>query len=397
MHAWAMYRCNIWVACFLFSIVFVRERRVMNRTMVFFQVICVILFIILVLYNLKGSPIDMFFGHVWERFTVPSVPSEVWNTEITSTNIYDKNPSLMCDTLRYASKFLGDGNDTLQIRYCIETAMNRYDDYHDRHLRIVEDLFGNMDMYIQTIEKETTNMTTIRKDIERALFNFKAGRKVQGPVFALVSQAPYYVDNGQQLIYHQPFNREQYRYAPTLHDKSALRPTGVQVAVHLCFVMYDNNKTLITLTSDEERQQHINDTYTENSVRTLVGNLMKDPSNKYSTQEKLDAELQRHMKSTLVQLDGARFKDHLKSRLAPIKNLKSNSNMCKIHCIGDTGLLCGCMNQNEPYMSRCMGKKNPYDSQNTDYHDYIVFYRVNEHANKLKRYFTGLYYEDVAL
>jgi hypothetical protein len=362
----------------------------MKRTIVFFQAIIILLFTILLIYNLREIT-------VFEKFTssIPvSFPINVWNTEITSTNVYNKNASLMCETLRYASNYLGDSNDIFQMRYCLEKKHNA--DLTDGHAKVIEEMVGSLDMYVQTIHKDTTQMSTLREDVERLLFNFKQGRKVQGPVFAILAQAPYYIDNKDVLIHHQPFNKKEYLYSPTLPHK-VLPYNGIRITMHLLFPMYRKDKTLVKIATDETRKQMMASLYSQENVNELVRTLYADTSNRFKTETAIEAEVKRRIQESLREFDSNTFKSHLISRLQPIQQYKSNSDMCKIHCIGDTGLLCGCKNQNAPYTSRCMGRLNATDMQNTDYHDYMIFYRLNEKSEKLKRYFTFSYYEDVAL
>lgn len=365
----------------------------MSRRMLFFQIIGILLFIMLIVFNVREISIKEGFSIVPQ---VPQMsfanPLHVWNTEINSTTVYDKAPQLMCDTLRYASSFLGDANDVFQIRYCIEKPSNQMD-----NTKTLNDIVGNLDMYIQTIEKDTTQMSTLRKDIERVLFNFKQGKKVQGPVYAVISQAPYYPDKEGELLYHQPFNKEQYRFAPTLPNHNIPRD-GVRLTVHILFPMYTKEKQLVTQKTDEERTQYIDSLYTTENIQTMATNIYD--SNPALTEEEITDEIKRRIRQSLVDYDtydAGEFKTHILSRLAPLKALKSSSNMCKIHCIGDTGLLCGCKNQDAPYLSRCMGKLNANDRQNTDYHDYMILYRINEKSTKLESYFSNMYYEDIAL
>lgn len=362
----------------------------MKRTIVFFQVIIMILFLILLIHNLYKSPVA-------EKFTgiIPTpFPINVWNTEITSTNVYDKNPAILCDTLKYASTYLGDSDDVFQVRYCLEKQHNA--ELTNGHAKVIEDMLSGLDMYVLSIDKDTTQMSTLRTDIERLLFNFKQGRKVQGPVFAILTQAPYYIDDNDTLIYHQPFNKEEYRFSPTLPHK-VIPYNGLRITMHLLFPMYKKDKSPIKVATDETRKEMMTSLYSQENVNDLVRTLYNDPSNRFKTDVAIEAEVKRRIQESLREFDSNTFKSHLLSRLQPIQQYKSNSKMCKIHCIGDTGLLCGCKNQNAPYTSRCMGKLNANDTQITDYHDYMMFYRINERSTRLKRYFTNTYYEDVAL
>ena len=329
---------------------------------------------------------------IFEKFT--SFPVEVWNTEITSTNTYVRNPSILCPTLRYASTFLGDSEDIFQMRYCLEKKHDA--ERTDGYKHSIENMLYGLDMYVQVIEKDTTQLSTLRKDVERVLFNFNQGRKIQGPIFAILTQAPYYIDDNDQLIYHQPFNKEEYRYSPHLPHKP-LPTNGLRVTLHLLFPMYTKNRTLIQVANPETRKEMVQSLYSQENVNNLVRTLYADSSSRFKTEEAIEKEVKRQIQEALRDYDSNTYKTHILSRLQPIQQYKSNSNMCKIHCIGDTGLLCGCKNQNTPYMSRCMGRMNATDMQTTDYHDYMIFYRLNERSEKLKSYFTKIYYEDVAL
>lgn len=366
----------------------------MKRSLVFFQIVVILLFILLLIYNLREVSFKESFGTIF-----PSRPSDealdVWDIQISSTSVYDKTPTHLCDTLRYASKYLGDSDDVFQIRYCLEKEINT-ETLDEQHQTVLDSMIGSLDMYTQTIVKDTFDMKMIRRDIERALFNFKQGRKVQGPVFAIVTQAPYYIDDNGVTIYQQPFNKLEYRLSPTLPHKY-LPADGIRLIVHLLFPMYNRNKEQIGLTTEQDRENAVKAEFSDSKIREIVTALSTDPSGRYSTEESIKAEVERRIRMFIDNYVVNDFKTHILSRLLPIQNHRSTSSMCKIHCIGDKGLLCGCMNQNTPYESRCMGKTTVQDNQNTDYHDYMMFYRINERSEKIRRYFTDLYYEDVAL
>jgi len=290
------------------------------------KILIVVLFVVCLIYNV--APRD-FWSELTENFGF-----QVDNTNILSSTVYDKNKGAMCDTMNYGASFLTDSNDILSTRFCMG-----YKDPNINFEKTMDDSMKTSSMFIDKITKETMNLDSLRIDIERKLFDFKKGQKVQGPVYAMISQAPYYTDKQGDVIFHQPFNKNEYLQAPNYEFQSPPK-NGLYVIVYLLYPMYDKAKQRITITN---------------------------------------------------------FKDHLLEQMKPYHDQKTHGDMCKIHCIGDTGLFCGCLNTNSPYSSRCLGPVDETDTQNTAYTTYTMMYRVNESSKKMKPYFTKQNVNDVSI
>lgn len=293
----------------------------------FFQLLLIIAFVILLVYNAKPQLLT----NIGEGFTNYIVN----NTHISSSDVYNKNPGAMCDTMYYASRFLGDSDDTFQTRYCMSIPDNNMN-----YTEALKDILDKGEFAYDTITKNIFNMNEIRKDVERLLFNFQKGRKIQGPVFAIFTQAPYYLDKKGYVIYHQPYNQLEYTLKPQYEFQNPPQ-SGMKVVLHLIYPMY---------TKKRERYTDITD-----------------------------------------------IRNHLMKQVSPFQELKTRNDLCRIHCVGDQGMMCGCLNTDTPYPSRCLGKETPNDTQDTQYTNYMMMYRVNEQSTKIRKYFTNKYIEDTRL
>lgn len=293
----------------------------------FFQVLIILAFVTLLLYNAKPE----LFLRIKEGFNNYTVT----NTHISSSDIYNKNPGAMCDTMFYASRYLGDSDDIFQTRYCMSIPDNQLN-----YMDAMKGILDNENFAYDTISKNIFSMNDIRKDIERLFFNFQRGKKIQGPVFAIFTQAPYYLDKKGNVIYHQPYNQLEYTLKPQYEFQHPPKG-GMLVIMHLIYPMYDKNR---------ERILNITD-----------------------------------------------IRNHLLKQIEPFQKLKTRNDLCRIHCIGDSGMMCGCVNTDTPYPSRCLGKESPDDTQNKGYINYMMMYRVNEHSTKMNKYFTNNYIEDSRL
>jgi hypothetical protein len=295
---------------------------------------------------------------VFNFYTTETFTTDISLPQITSVDVYEKNPSIQCDTLYYGSPFLTDSNDLFQARYCLQykdsQALNPNYSYMDRFHRYLTQKMG---VYIQSAPLETFDTDALRRLIRDKLFYFKLSNTadenpIQGPVFAVITQAPYYIDDQGGVIYHQPFNKDDYSYAPTLTvQQPDLTPPrdGLRIYAHLIYLMYKPDRSVVNISAND--------------------------------------------------FD---FKTYFKNKTSPLKALQTNNNMCRIRCVGDgiRGLLCGCVNQSQPYLSRCLGTTDdtPAGLQNTNQlTDYMMLYRINESASQVSGLFSETYFEDVKI
>lgn len=314
------------------------------------QVILLLFFIAIVFYNIRHA------NQSNQKESFATMPINVPIDSITSTDIYEKNKGIMCDTLYYGSDFLTDRTDLFQARYCLKYVDPLVDDSnYDYAERFKSYLTNTMNVYVQSFQMDTMEMESIRANIQTKLFYFKMANAnesaIQGPVYAILTQAPYLLDDDGDVIYHQPFNRSDYpTHTPTfaVANKDKVPPVnGIRVYVHLVYMMYDKN--------------HV-------SVNTTANTFD--------------------------------FKNYYNQKMATIKNLKVDSNLCNIKCIGDGGLLCGCVNQTKPYESHCLGplaNQAPALQNNNKFTDYMMMYRINERAPKISYLFATTYFEDVKI
>jgi len=317
------------------------------------KVILILFFIAIVFYNIRHS---QYLANVDSKEPFVASTIDVPIDRITSTDIYEKNKGIMCDTLYYGSDFLTDINDTFQARYCLKyvdaTAEQPNYDYAERFKQF---LSNGMNVYVQSQQMDTMEMDSIRANIQTKLLYFKLANSnvapVQGPVYAILTQAPYMLDDTGDVIYHQPFNRSDYpTNTPTfaVANKDKVPPVnGIRVYLHLVYLMYDRNRTPVNATASTFN------------------------FNQYYTQ-----------------------------KMATLQGLKVDSNLCNIKCIGDGGLLCGCVNQTKPYESHCLGPlagQAPVLQNTNKFSDYMMLYRINERASRISNLFSSTYFEDVKI
>lgn len=312
------------------------------------KVILILFFIAIVFYNLR---------HGRAAYALePFAPIDVSIDSITATDIYQKNKSEMCDTLYYGADFLTDANDIFQARYCLKyTDPKIHDSTYDYATAFKTFLQNASDVYVQAFQMDTMEMESIRKAIQTKLFYFMMANPkeapVQGPVYAVLTQAPYLLDDDGDIIYHQPFNRDDYpMQTPTfaVANRDNVPPTnGIRVYVHLIYLMYNKNRAPVDATSPTFN-----------------------------------------------------FNQHYTTIMAPIKRLKVDHTLCNIKCINDGGLLCGCVNQTKPYESHCLGVNptvTPQPQNTNQFTDYMMLYRIQEKASSISPLFSQLYFEDIKI
>lgn len=315
------------------------------------KVILLLIFIAIVFYNIQTAT-----APTRESFDSSEIPINI--PALTSVDLYEKNkiPGVQCDTLYYGSQFLTDSNDLFQARYCLQfkhpdagTA-----DY-DYATRFKEHLTRRMGVYIQAAPLETFETDSLRHLVRNKLFYFKLSnnneRPIQGPVFAILTQAPYMIDDRGDVISHQPFNRDDYSYAAPAFAVARTEDTppkrGLRMYIHLVYLMYDTNRKVVD--------------------------------------------------TNATSFD---FASYFMEKMQAIQALKVDKNLCGIRCIGDgiRGLLCGCVNQSQPYLSRCLGttENTPAALQNENQlTDYMMMYRIQESASQVSGLFSATYFEDV--
>jgi hypothetical protein len=312
------------------------------------QVILVLLFIAIVFYNFRQA------ARVPEAFSATDINIQ----SLTSVDLYQKNKGAMCDTLYYGSQFLTDANDLFQARYCLNFKDPKATEMdYDYMTRFKDYLTEQMGVYIQSAPLETFETDSLRQLVRNKLFYFKLSngddeRPIQGPVFAVITQAPYMIDDKGDVIYHQPFNRDDYSFAPAFavgRPEDTPPKNGLRIYVHLVYLMYNTKREVV-------------DT-----------------------------------KATTFD-----FKDYFTEKMAAIRGLKVDNSLCNIRCIGDgiRGLICGCVNQTKPYLSRCLGtdENTPAALQNTNQlTDYMMLYRIQENASQVADLFSATYFEDVKI
>lgn len=328
------------------------------------QVILLLFFTAIVFYNiqsgLRASQAPQ-ASPTREPFET-TLPISISIPALNSMDILQKNPAAQCDTLYYGSPFLADSNDLLQARYCLQFKHpDASTDTYDYAARFKETLTRDMGVFVQSAPLEAFETESLRDLIRKKLFYFKlANRKdeeddelpIQGPVFAIITQAPYMLDDKGDVIYHQPFNREDYPYAPAFAVARATDTPpkrGLRMYLHLVYLMYQPDRTVVDITA---------------------------PS-----------------------FD---FADYFNRKMRPIQSLKVAKSLCGIRCAGEgiRGLLCGCVNQTTPYLSRCLGNNDSIPSgdirqNDNQLTDYMMLYRIQESSSQVRDLFSATYFEDV--
>lgn len=221
-----------------------------------------------------------------------------------------------------------------------------------------------MDSYIKTlgylVSKQTLQTNDTKDVIQRmhaALETIRTANgqhhKLQGPIYAMVLQAPYYRDERTGIpgnhsnITVQPFNVMEYKYSASvilknlvegssIHNMDAPEP-GIFFLVYLLCPMYDPSNRFRIL-SKEARAQGIRDC------------------------------------------------------LLPFLQNTTNEKMCKIKCAKNDLLRCGCLNRTKPYDAKCLGPKGKGDRQKKDFTTYGIIYRINERDASMSDMFDDAAY-----
>jgi PBP1b-binding outer membrane lipoprotein LpoB len=312
-------------------------------------IVAVIVFMILIGMNLQIAPKEHFAAA-----PAPTTSTTIQDGSIQSMDLYLNNKSLMCDTMYYAGSMLSDAKSLLHPRWCLRwnPTQSAQMDAHD-YLNTLATELESTNMYVESFSIDSDDMEPVFVAIQKKLFYFAVNREtpksIQGPVFIVMGQAPYYTDIYGDVIHHQPFQRDAYGMNPTL-PQQAPPQGGLRLYIHIVFPMYDKNKKAID-----------------------------------------------------VSASAFDFKNHYKSKMVPLKALKIDDAMCRIKCLNSSGLLCGCVNQNAPYKSRCMADDpsitaSSVTPQNKNvFADHSMLYRINENSPRVSPIFSKTYYEDIKI
>lgn len=246
----------------------------------------------------------------------------------------------------YGGSMLADADDVLHPRWCLrlnptDSADMSAHDYFSALQRTLE----NSNLYVESFKIDTDDIHQVYKEIHKRLFYFAVNREnpkpVQGPVYVVLAQAPYFKDKYGETIHHQPFSRTEYGMNPMLPNEIPPRH-GLRIYTHMIFPMYDTQKQVID-----------------------------------------------------TEVPSFDFKRHYTATMEILNELKVDANMCRLNCLDSTtGLLCGCVNQNEPYVSRCMATNSQNDNV---FADHAMLYRINENSRKISSLFSTTYYEDIKI
>ena len=264
-------------------------------------------------------------------------------------------PSIFCD---YQTMFEMSGADS-RGPLLYRTCMGIKDPNRDYEKR--------MDAYIKTlgylINKQTIRTNDTKDVIERIAATLETIRasngphhKLQGPVYAMIFQAPFYRDlrtgipGNHSEIAIQPFNVMEYKYSASvilrnmvegasIHSMDAPNP-GLFFLVYLVCPMYDPT----------------------NRFRDL---------SKASRGQSINACLKYFLDNT------------------------TNEALCKVKCAKSDVLRCGCLNRKVPYAATCLGPNAKDDRQKTNIISYSIMYRINERDARMSNLFEeSAYYQD---
>ena len=256
----------------------------------------------------------------------------------------------MCKKARVLGISMTDDKDILSLRSCVMIKDPNEDLYP-----LMEKLMKKYNKYyIEKIEIQTKEFNDVRVRIQESLYMFanQVGGRIQGPVFALIFQAPYYRDlNAQNPVIHlQPFNAHEYQFRPMLMTGDAKNAEtesmykGNLMQVFLFFPMYTPTKQPFgTDMSESDQEKYVN------------GCL-------------------------------AWF----------LKQSKLTETICRMRCPSDPSTFCGCINtrveKGAPYTSVCLGPNDADDYQKSTYVNYGMLYRINEKHAILKTIFNDRRY-----
>jgi len=269
-------------------------------------------------------------------------------TRTPGADMAEQAPSVFCDFQTIFEMSGADHKGPFLYRSCMGIK-DPARDYEQR-----------MDAYIKTlgylVNKQTVRTNDMKDVIERvyaALENIRvtngAHHKLEGPVYAMVFQAPYYRDERTGIpgnhneIAVQPFNVMEYNYSSSvvlknmvegssIHSMDAPAP-GLFYMVYLLCPMYD-------------------------------------PSNRYRIMSK-EARAQ-----------------SVRDCLKPFLQNTTSEKLCRMKCAKNDMLRCGCLNRKKPYAATCLGPNAKDDRQKVGLTTYSVMYRLNEREPRLSSMFN---------
>lgn len=220
------------------------------------------------------------------------------------------------DQMRIYQDTVGDISNLLHVYGCginLGTSSNALD------LLVRASAKG---LYIEPFDINTTNFNDVTARVYRMLERFydENGRStIQGQVYLVVSQAPYYRDENNNPISLQ-FHADNYLYLPSnvmRQDRSVTNPP-IQLYGYMIFTAYDTNRKLI-------RSIH--------KRRIAVMNIKQ--------------------------------------------NFRQKENLCFMKCPQQMDMPCGCASQDTPYLSNCLESKMPTVMSPGQKYSYAILYRVN--------------------
>lgn len=268
---------------------------------------------------------------------------------VTTRSVFDSDPSRMCQLSKSFQTSFADDTDVMFLRSCV---MMRDTD-EDMYPRMEKMLKSSVKYFVQPFEFRTKHFNDVRNRIkeELGLFGNQVGGTIQGPVFALVFQAPYYrdFDSANQTIHIQPYNIHEYQFRPyLLHGRDEKDEkknfVGNLMIVYMIYPMYTQAKQKMVV----------------------------DP-----------AGVEKYVAGCLNWF---------------LKQSSLTETVCKMRCPSDSMSFCGCMNTREskgaPYTSVCLGPKDKDDFQKSTFVNYGILYRINEQNAMLKQHFSSTYIHD---
>ena len=246
---------------------------------------------------------------------------EKFTDSVSSYSLYSSNSSPDFDKRMNDFKdSLSDGKNLLHVYGCgisLGKAPNALRDY-------VMDVANGL--YVLPIDGERMYANNFRSvedavalGIDDFYRNINKNNTIQGQVYAVISQAPYYRDDNNNPISLQ-YTVDQYGYRPTnaMKETSDIPNQKLKFDGYLIFTAYDMNGLLIDNTS----------------VR--------------------------------------------RNKVLNIKmNFRQKEKMCFIGCTNTINIPCGCASQDDPYVSKCLDAGAPTNLSEGEIYTYAILYRVN--------------------
>lgn len=268
---------------------------------------------------------------------------EHFGVPLSSATVGTRDTRAFCRLTREFPAAFADSKDMLNYRTCIGVA-----DPDADYLERLRDYFSMVAYYVDEIDVRSNAFGDVTSRIQQSVRQVHMANretKVEGPVYALVFQAPYFRDMRRDIpatgrvVHMQPFNVAEFKYMSTgiIHDAGDdifdNKPgEGVAVKIFLLYPLYDKSM----------RPRFIDAPLKEEAIRTCMDYFL---------------------------------------------NQTTTENLCRIQCLDNAKFTCGCANRKESsgagYASVCLGPKDKDDRQKIEKVTYGSVYRVNEETDAL--------------